>query len=176
MSLLNWLRGVQTPDGAGPSEQSDVDAVRRIARELDEIDPGQARYIACFAYLLGRVAYADLEVSDDETLAMERIVVETVGLPESQAVLVVQMAKTHNQLFGGTENFLVTREFAQTTDLVLRGSLLECLYAVSAADHSISAEEDHEIRRIAGELMLEHGDFIAARSRYAQHLAVLKDD
>jgi uncharacterized tellurite resistance protein B-like protein len=52
--------------------------------------------------------------------------------------------------------------------------LLECLFAASAADQSISAVEDHEIRRIASELQLEHGDFIAARSAFRQHLAVLK--
>lgn len=178
MSILDWLRGrasaPQAP-GSGTSAESDVETVRRISRELDELDPDRARHVACFAYLLGRVAHADLDISDEETATMERLVREIAGLPETQAVLVVHMAKTHNELFGGTENFLVTREFAQIASVDERRALLECLYAVSAADESVSAQEDHEIRRIASELRLAHADFIAARGKYAEHLDVLKD-
>lgn len=172
MGILDWLKGSQTDRS---SAASDVEAVRRISRELGELDPEQARYVACFAYILGRVAHADLEISDDETAAMERVVMETTGLPEQQAVLVVQMAKTHNELFGGTENFLVTREFAAIADLDQKRALLDCLYAVSAADDSISAQEDHEIRRIASELNLPHSEFIAARSKHEESLDLLKD-
>ncbi len=173
MSILDWLGKASVP-----AEQpvSELETVRKIAGQLDELDPAHARYVACFAYVLGRVAFTDLHVSEEETAAMERIVVQNGALPDEHAVLVVQMAKTHNQLFGGTDNFLVTREFRQIATLQQRRSLLECLYAVSAADHSISAEEDAEIRKIAGELKLGHRDFIVARERYAEHLSVLKDD
>jgi len=173
MSIFDWLMGGSRPT---PAAESEVDTVRRIARQLDELSPEQARYIASFAYILGRVAHADLDISDDETAAMEQLVVEHGGLNEGQAVMVVELAKTHNQLFGGTENFLVTREFATAASRAQRRALLECLYAVSAADDSISAAEDQEIRRIASELKLEHADFIAARSRYSRHLDVLKED
>lgn len=172
MSLLEWLTGRQK----APAGVSEVETVRRIARELGELPPERARYIACFAYLLGRVAFADLEFSEAETAAMEGIVSDTTGLPPEQAVLAVQMAKTHNQLFGGTDNFLVTREFDRIATPEQKRALLECLYAVSAADRSISAEEDMEIRRIASELKLHHRDFIAVRARYAEHLELLKDE
>jgi hypothetical protein len=85
--------------------------VRKIAAALDRLDPDRARYIAAFAYILSRVARADLQISDVELREMERLVQEHGGLPEEQAVLVVQMAKTQSTLFGGVENFLVTREF-----------------------------------------------------------------
>lgn len=173
MSILDWLTGGSSTTARPESE---VDTVRRIARQLDQLPPEQARYIASFAYILGRVAHADLDISDDETTAMERLIVEHAGLSESQAVMVVELAKTHNQLFGGTENFLVTRDFATSASRDQRRALLECLYAVSAADESISAEEDQEIRRIASELRLEHSDFIAARTRWAEHLDVLRED
>lgn len=174
MSLLDWLvGGAARPQDAAHSE---VETVRKIARELDELDPDTARRVACFAYILGRVAFADLHISDEETMVMERVVTDTTSLPEQQAVLVVQMAKTHNQLFGGTENFLVTREFGRLASSDDKRALLECLYAVSAADASISVEEDNEIRKIASELGLEHRDFIIARSKYAEHLDVLKDN
>ncbi len=173
MSILDWIKGANP--SAPQAALSEIETVRKISRQLDQLEPKRARFIACFAYILGRVAFADLEVSDEETAVMESMVTESGGIPEQQAVLVVQMAKTHNQLFGGTENFLVTREFNRIASIDDKRALLECLYGVSAADHSISAHEDTEIRRIASELRLDHRDFIAARMRYAEHLDVLKD-
>ena len=105
---------------------------------------------------------------------MEALLVEQAGLPEEQAILVVQMAKTQSRMFGGTENFLVTREFSRLATREQKVALLDCLFAVSAADQTISTVEDNEIRQIASELRLDHADFIATRSRYREHLAVFK--
>jgi len=153
---------------------SETETVRRIVEALDRLEPERARYVAAFAYLLSRVARADLEISFEETRTMERIVMEVGGLPEDQAILTVQMAKTQNQLFGGTENFLVTREFNKIATPEQKLALLHCLYAVSSADKSISSVEDHEIRKISRELLLSHQDFIAVRMAHRAHLAVLK--
>jgi uncharacterized tellurite resistance protein B-like protein len=106
---------------------------------------------------------------------MERILQGLGGLPEEQAILVVQMAKTQNLLFGSTENFVVTREFNNSATRPQKLALLQCLFAVSSADQTISTTEDNEIRKIASEIKLDHHDFIAARSAYRQYLGVLKD-
>ncbi len=170
MSILKYL-GL-TP--AAPSqEKTETETVRRITDALDRLEPERARYIAGFAYILSRVARADLKVTEKETRAMERIVADHAGLPEEQAILVVQIAKTQNRLFGGTEDFLVTREFRNTATREQRLALLDCLFAVAAAEGSVSAEEDNEIRQVSGELRLEHRDFIAIRSAYRGHLSFL---
>jgi uncharacterized tellurite resistance protein B-like protein len=130
--------------------------------------------VASFAYILSRVARADLQISSEEVEAMEQLVMSKGGLPEEQAVIVVQMAKTQNILFGATENYLVTREFSKLASREEKIALLHCLFAVSSADQSVSSAEDSEIRQIADELRIEHRDFIAVRSAYREHLAVLK--
>jgi uncharacterized tellurite resistance protein B-like protein len=106
---------------------------------------------------------------------MERIVVDRGGLPAEQAVIVVQLAKTQNRLFGGTEDFLVTREFNQIADRGQKLQLLDCLYAVSACDEDVSTIEDNEIGKIANELNLERADLVRARESYVRYLSVLKD-
>ena len=177
MSILEWLGLAGTPeDSASQSDTASpqTETVRRIVEALDDLAPEQARYIASFAYILGRVAHADLDISEEETREMERAVIEHAGLPEEQVLIVVHMAKTHNQLFGGTENFLVTREFDQNATREQKLALIDCLFAVSASDQSISSEEDVEIRKIADELHLTRQDFVSARSRYREHLEVLK--
>jgi uncharacterized tellurite resistance protein B-like protein len=154
---------------------AETETVRRIAEALDAMDVERAKYIAAFAYLLSRVARADLTISAEESVAMERIVMEVGRLPEEQAVLVVQMAKTQNILFGSTENYLVTREFNRMASREQKLALLQCLFAVCAADESISTVEDNEISQIADELKIEHKEFIEVRSRFRDYLAVLKN-
>jgi uncharacterized tellurite resistance protein B-like protein len=44
--------------------------------------------------------------------------------------------------------------------------LLDCLFAVSAAEDGISAGEEAEVRRVASELHLDHADFIEARGKF----------
>ena len=172
MGILE-LFGIQRKDPweeqATPSE-----TLRKIIEELNHMDREQAKYIASFAYVLGRVAHADFEISEQETIAMEKIVRELGGLSEEQAILVVQLAKSQNMLFGGTENFVVTKEFARLATRKQKLAMLDCLFAVSASDESVSTAEDNEVRKISRELRLDHSDFIAARSAYKQHLAVLK--
>ena len=176
MSILKQLLGLE-----GKSEKlekgresGDTDTVRRIVAELEAIEPKRARYLAAFAYILGRVAHADLDISTEETREMEEIVQRLGHLSVDQAILVVQIAKSQNRLLGGTENFLVTREFKQLTTPVERRELLDCLFAVSAADESISTIEEAQIRQIAGELGLSHSEYVEARSAYSRHREVLR--
>lgn len=171
MSILKLLGLQQDRNDEGPGE---TESVRKIVEKLESLDPKKARYVAAFAYILGRVANADLEISPTETRAMEETVQKVGDLPEDQAILVVQIAKSQHRLFGGTENFLVTREFLELSDPDQRKKLLDCLFAVSAADDSISGVEEAQIRQIASELGFSHRQFVEARAAYSDQREVLK--
>jgi uncharacterized tellurite resistance protein B-like protein len=173
MSILK-LFGISGGDRDEASDPVQTETVRKIVAELDHLPPQRARFVAAFAYILSRVAHADMSISDDETRAMERVLVERGHLPEQQAVIVVQMAKTQNLLLGGTENYVVTREYNRLASHDEKLALLECLFAVSAADQSVSTIEANVIRQIADELKLEHREYVEVRSKFRDHLAVLK--
>ena len=175
MSILKFL-GLNSSDAKGSTSSAETETVRKIVQKLDQLPEPEARYIAAFAFLLSRAARADLQIGADETAVMERIVVERGGLPEELAVVVVQMAKTQNQLFGSTEDYLVTREFERLATREQKLALLDCLFAVTAADENITSEEDNVVKQIASELKLSHLEFIAARARFREYLAVLKFD
>ncbi len=172
MSILERLFSASQPT---PSEsEADTESVRKIAARLEALEPERARYIAAFAYILGRVAHADQHISDEESRSMEALVAEHGDLPEDQALLVVEIAKSQNRLFGGTENFLVTREFREIASEEQKLSLLDCLFAVSAADDSISVVEEEQVRGIASELGLDHQVYIRARARYSSQREVMR--
>jgi uncharacterized tellurite resistance protein B-like protein len=173
-SILNFL-GIESQASEKARNAAQTEAVRQITEELEHLPPDKARYVAKFAYILSRVANADLKISHAETREMERIVREVGGLPEEQAVVVVHAAKTRNLVFGGTDNFLVTREFNNVASREEKLRLLDCLFAVSAAEDGITTVEDNEIRQVSKELLLEHRDYIAVRIRHKEHLAVLQD-
>ncbi len=175
------LRRLFSPDssddrassGTGLGE-AETETVRRIVRELEQVDPAHRRFLAGFAYVLSRAAHADLQISEEETRLMESIVTEIGGLPEAQAVLVVEIARNQALLYSGTEDYLVTRELNRTATAEQKQRAVEACFAVVASDHEITAEEYAELTQIADELGLSRPELNAIRNRYRDDLVAIK--
>ncbi len=169
MSFLLRFLGLSSEEGA--TGGGDTGVVRRIAAQLERLEPGAARYLAAFAYVLARVANADLNISETETEAMQEILEGKAGLSADEAALAVEIAKSQSRLLGGTENYRVTREYRELSTREQRVGLLDSLYAVAAADGTISGEESAEIGKIADELGFLPEERNAIRSRYREFLS-----
>jgi uncharacterized tellurite resistance protein B-like protein len=175
MALLRFLGlGEQARATPAPAEGIETETVRRIVKELEQVDPERRRYLAGFAYLLSRAARADLAVTDEETRLMEHIVVDIGGLPAAQAVLVVEIARNQSELYGGTEDYLVTREFATHSTPEQRRAAVEACFAVVGVDHEITAEEYAELTEIALELHLSRDELNEIRRQYRDHLVAIQ--
>jgi uncharacterized tellurite resistance protein B-like protein len=170
MSLLRFLGWKRE----SAPQRGETSSVRQIAERLERLPDETARYLASFAYVLARVAHADLEVSAAESDAMRRIVIELAGLAPDEADLVVEIAKSQARLLGGTENYVVTREFRKISTPEQRARLLECLYAVAAADGTIAGAEGAEIVAVAEELGFTRAEANALRARYRDQLPELR--
>jgi len=105
---------------------------------------------------------------------MREIVQKLGHLPEAQALLVVEIAKSQARLLGGTENYLVTREFQDVATAAQRLELLDCLFAVAAADGAISTIEESQTGQIAKELGFTHPEYVAALANHSEHRTVLR--
>lgn len=172
MSLLRFLGLERSAD----SQEHEIEGVLTIVDALDTLEPDRARHLAAFAYILSRIAHVDQHVSQRETEVIEQVVAQHGHLPAAQAKLVVEIAKAQSLLFGGIEDFQVTRDFSSRATHEEKLALIHCLFAVSSADETIAVVEDNEIRRITRELRIEHADYIAARLAHRAHLGVLKAD
>jgi uncharacterized tellurite resistance protein B-like protein len=181
---MGWQRflGLPTPAGAaesaaggrGVDEAADTETVRRIVARLEAMPRDRARFLAAFAYILTRAAAADLDISEAESAVIERLVSEHGGLPEAHAVLVAQMARTQSLLYGGTEDYLVTRQFKELSTGEERLALLRCCYLVGAADDDISVAESDTLQQIAAELDIDREAVNAIRHEFEPKFSTIK--
>jgi uncharacterized tellurite resistance protein B-like protein len=172
MAFARFLRPGPTIEAA--SSDGETATVRRIVARLEALPHDRARFLAGFAYVMSRAAEADFDISDAETTAMERFVIELGGIDEAQAVLVVEMAKLQARQQGQTEDFVVTREFANLATHDEKLALLRCCFAVSAADESISALEASVVNEIARELDVSREDLNAVREEFHDRLSAIQ--
>jgi tellurite resistance protein len=144
-----------------------------VAR-LEAMPPERARLLASAAYTLARAAHADLDISDEETAAIEVELRREGSLDEPTAVLITQMAKLQANTVGGTEDYVVTREFKALASEGQRLDVLRGCFAISAASGSISAEETAVLNQIADELDIDAGTLNTIRAEYHERLSAVQ--
>ena len=152
----------------------DTDSVKVLAAQLDALPPARARYVAAFAYVLGRAANASGSMSDVERAEMVSLA-NSAGLEPAQGPLIVDMAGSLSGEFGATEDFLVAREFKAISTMEERELLLRCCFLVMAADDEIDATESWLANRLAEELDVERPDLNAIRAEFHEQLSGVKE-
>jgi uncharacterized tellurite resistance protein B-like protein len=169
--LFEKVMGDETASDVPPSD----DSVGGIIDALHNLPRQKARYVATFAYVLGRAANADRDTSDVETGRMQDILMRIGGLEQRDAALAVEAATHRNALFGSTDDFVVTREFRNLSSVEERRELVDGAFAIVAADDSISGVEEVEVRKIASELGFTDPEYIAMRQKWNDKRDVLKN-
>jgi uncharacterized tellurite resistance protein B-like protein len=177
MSLRRLFGGKPEPEiveRPAPVDETDTETVRRIVAQLEALPLEERKLLAGAAYILVRVANADLSFSDAEVAAMEQLVRERGELSEAQAVLVVEIARNQAELYGGTEDYLVTRAFAASATPEQRERLLRYAFAIAASDGSISALESAELNEVGKELGFATSEVDAIRLEHREQLAAVQ--
>jgi tellurite resistance protein len=152
----------------GPGETA---TVRRIVARLEQMPADHARLVASAAYTLARAAQADLDISPEETAVIEAELRAHDALDEATAILVTEMAKLQARTVGGTEDYIVTREFAALASKEQSIDVLRACFAVAAASGSISAEETAVLNQIAKELALDPDVVNGIRAEFHERLS-----
>lgn len=165
----------QTSLDAAATAAGDTASVRRIAARLEAMPTDQARLVASAAYTLARAAHADLHISAAETAVIERELQAHDAIDEATAVLVAEMAKLQARTVGGTEDFVVTREFSDLATEQQKVDVLRACFLVSAASGAISAEESAAVNQIARELDLDPDVVSGVRSEFHDLLTAVQE-
>lgn len=183
MSLFRRVLGLDAPASADlpvdphaplpAALPGETQSVRVLSARLETLPPARARYLAAYAYLLGRAAQASDGMSDAERDEMRHLA-ELGGLDAGTSALIADMAGTLAGEFGATEDFLVTREFKAISTKEEREQLLRSCFLVMAADDEIDATESWLANRLAEELDVERPDLNRIRAEFYDQLSGIK--
>ena len=106
---------------------------------------------------------------------MEHAVVEVGQLTEPQAVLVVEMARNMNELYGATDDYVVTREFGPERHAgAARGRCCARRSRWRRGDDSITPPRVAELNEIGKELGFRADEVDAIRDEFRDQLAALQ--
>ncbi|MBU0506034.1 MAG: TerB family tellurite resistance protein [bacterium] len=164
---------VEQEDQEGTSA-TELKSLQNIMQELEHLPDIAAKFLASFAFILCRVAYADGHVSPEEMEKIKKVLVKWDGLTEKHTEVIANMARMQHAIFSSTDNYLVVREFKEIANQEQINQLLYSLFEVAASDDSITSAESDTICMITKELGLTHDQFIAMRSQFRDKLEALK--
>lgn len=146
----------------------------RLHAQLERVGAERLDYLAAFAGTLARVAHADGGISADEAAAMAALLAEHGQLSADDAGLVVDLLRHEFAVLRAVEPHLLNRAINAHASLEEKQGLLDCLYAVAAADHLVTDVEEREIRRVAEALLVAHSLLMDIRGRYRDRLEALR--
>ena len=155
----------QPDSDSATSPDQDAAFIRAAVAGMASLPPERRRFLAGYAYVLVRVARADGVMNEAEVAVIEESVIEAGDLGRTEGVLVAALASSVNSLFGATEDYAFTREFArQSTPQQLQRLLRACV-AVGAADGALTAAESTELYEIGRELGVNAEELDAIREQ-----------
>jgi uncharacterized tellurite resistance protein B-like protein len=155
-----------------PTHHEAPGLVEEVEERLGRLDPARAALVAAFAGLLSSIAFADGEASAAELETIESMIASHVHLPREEARAVAEIAR--RRVLAGAEHYRLTRCFNDVASEADRLGLIECLYAVAAADDLVAQVEDEEVDRIAAAVLVSRADVLKIRSRYRDKLEELR--
>jgi tellurite resistance protein len=173
-SLSHLFGPPDAPRQAPAGSPAEVEMVRGIIARLDMLPPDRARFVACAAYVVARAASADDRVGQRESAYMEQVLVTQTGLDAAEAALVIETAKLQALTTGGTDDYLVTREFRDVSTMDQRLDILRACFGVAAIDGTIDAAESFTIDEIALELDLEPAALAKLRGEFADRFSAVQ--
>ena len=159
-----------TPDPE-PNPDQDVALIREAVAGMGTLTADRRRFLAGYAYVLVRIARADGVMNEAEVAVIEEAVIEAGGLERAQGVLVAALASSVNSLFGATEDYAFTREFARQSSPQQLQRLLRACVAVGAADGALTAAESAELYEIGRELGVGAEELDAIREQISPRAA-----
>ena len=174
MSFLQYFKNLSSSNGDEALNCSELEKI--MQSNFPDLPEEDLAKLSCVAGLLTRVAYVDLEVSQEEQKSIIHNLTFFLNLDEDQAIKVKDIAVKNTIQIKGLQNHRYSKAINDLMDKSERYKLLKLLFSVAASDGNADQLESEEIRVITKELKLEHQHYISARASVLKHLSALKKD
>lgn len=172
---MNWQKilGITT-SGTSNDDLEKGTLYHELEQLFSDLPEEEIRFIAGFAGLLGRVALSDMRLEPEEVSKIREILNTRTSLTPERIDRILELIRLQADQLFGSENIYYVRLINDTADRSRKMEVLDALFAVAAANDSITTEEEAELRLIADSLGLYHSEYIRVRLRYRDQLDVLK--
>lgn len=147
---------------------------RAVRTHLPDVDSETVRIITAIAGLLGGVAYADRQYSQDEAAAVRAQLETIAGLTSRGVESIVASLKEHLVEISTVQSPRYCRTLVELADRDLRLRVLGMLVDIAAADGNLSTEETTLLRNTATSLGLTQSDYNALQNAHRDKLNVLR--
>ncbi len=135
-----------------------LDALRQPA---PAVDGTPASIHVAIAVLLVEVSKADFQFSDIERTALQHSLARTLGLPESGAAELLEIATSEQAVATSIQHY--TRRIVDHFDEGQKSALMTELWTVAYADGHLDPNEEYILRKIADLLYLPHSEYIRTK-------------
>lgn len=146
----------------------------KINKLLPNRNGDEVKLITGYAGLLGRVAYADMDISTEEQKHILLILRNQMGVDPVIADTILALLLANKVELLTIEDHFYARLVNEVADREHKLKLLNGLFEVAAADKEINAKEDTSLFRIAENLNLSRADVVTLKRQYRDFLSVLK--
>jgi uncharacterized tellurite resistance protein B-like protein len=123
------------------------------------------------AVLLVEVMRADRELSDDERDAVISALRDKFALAADEVERLLELA--HQTAREATDYFAFTSRINESFDMAQKVWMIEQMWRVAYADGTLSAHENHLMRKVADLLYIPHGAYVHAKMRAQQPAGAL---
>jgi uncharacterized tellurite resistance protein B-like protein len=145
-----------------------------IERELPGVDAETVAVVTSMAGLLGAVAYADRNFSNQEEFRVRSELERVQGMSASGIDAICKVLRQHIVEISTVQLPRYARALVELADVELRREVLGALIDLAAADSSISVVETNMLRQITKSLGLSQQDYVELQARHRHFLDSLK--
>ena len=165
------LFGIEQGKGA------DNAAYGALFNELEQhamgLSDDEVKLITGLSGLLGKLAYSDRNISDDELAVAKKVLTAKTSISPELFDKVLQIVKQHTLELVGLEDHLYLKLLNEISSKDEKLEILESLFALAAADSKICSAEERDLSVISKGLRLAHEEYIVIKRRYSDSLASL---
>ena len=171
--MLNFFKllGIVEQEGSREKWGSLFSDIEQLAGDLEE---RQILMITGLSGLLGKVAYSDRNISEEEIAQIEQLLTEDGLLEKKLFLSLIEVVKRHTKELSGIEDHRYLNILNEICTPEEKSKILMNLFALAAADNEVCSEEDRTLSLIAKGLRVPQGDYVAARRSVQDKLSVLK--
>jgi uncharacterized tellurite resistance protein B-like protein len=165
-----WLKqaiDLQAPPGAETLEHA-------VRRELPDADDETVLVVTAMAGLLGTIAFADRNYSDDEESRVRAELARVQGMAEAGIEAICAVLRKHIVEVSTVQTPRYARTLVELGDRELRVEVLGLMLEVAAADGEIAHTEVTLLRQLTKSLGLSQDDYNELQQKHQERLKVLR--